>query len=74
MAVGGWGFIQIFEINNPQSYLQIFKTWGTVFKMMTIFDHKILLCTESNGYVELIDLKKGVQAKHIQIESSENSN
>jgi len=42
--------------------------------MMTIFDHNILLCTESNGYVELIDLKKGVQAKHIQIESSENSN
>ena len=68
MAIGGWGYIQIFEIEKPQTYLKIIKVHATVMKMLTIFDHTILLCAESNGYVELIDLQKGIQAKCLQIE------
>jgi hypothetical protein len=68
MAIGGWGYIQIFEIEKPQTYLKIIKVHATVMKMLTIFDHTILLCAESKGYVELIDLQKGIKAKCLQIE------
>jgi hypothetical protein len=57
MAVAGWGYLQIFDIKQPWTYITMFKTWSTVFKMINIFDEgSVLMCLEMEGYIEIIDL------------------
>ena len=68
MAVAGWGYIQIFDVRYPQTYITIFKTWSTVFKMKTILEGTVLLCFEMEGYIEIIDLKTNLQVKHLKID------